>query len=92
MLSASTLQDETLDLGLKSRIRQAMLQIAVTLTVLAWVPGSTVKAMVLLTLWAMLLAPLRRVETWMVAGVCLFFTGMNASALKQGIFLSLIHI
>lgn len=78
--------DLVLHQGLMPRVRQAMLQIAVTLTVLAWVPGSATKAVVLLAFWALLFAPLRRAETWMVVGVCLFFTGMNASALKQGIF------
>lgn len=86
MLSASTLPDHLVNRSLMPRARQAMLQVAVTLTVLAWVPGSATKATVLLALWAMLFAPLRRVEMWMVVGVCLFFTGMNASALKQGIF------
>lgn len=69
-----------------TRLRQAALQVAVTLVVLAWVPGTTVKALVLLVLWALLFLPLRTAEILMVAGVCLFFTGMNASALKQGIF------
>ena len=68
------------------RVRQALLQVAVTLTVLAWAPGSVAKAAVLLGLWALLFLPLRRAEILMVSGVCLFFTGMNASALKQGIF------
>ncbi|RYE92763.1 MAG: hypothetical protein EOO78_28270 [Oxalobacteraceae bacterium] len=37
-------------------------------------------------MWALLFLPLRRAEVFMVIGVCLFFFGMNASALKQGIF------
>ena len=68
------------------RGRQALLQVAVTLVVLAWVPGTATKALLLLVLWALLFLPLRRAEWFMVMGVCLFFTGMNASALKQGIF------
>ena len=70
----------------RTRIRQAALQVAMTLVVLAWVPGTAAKALILLGLWGLLFLPLRRSELAMVAGVCLFFTGMNASALKQGIF------
>lgn len=68
------------------RARQAALQIGVTLVVLAWVPGTVTKAVVLLSLWALLFLPLRLAEVAMFFGVCLFFTGMNASALQQGIF------
>jgi hypothetical protein len=68
------------------RVRRALLQVGVTLVVLAWVPGSAAKTLVLLGLWALLFWPLSRVEWLMAGGVCLFFTGMNASALKQGIF------
>lgn len=68
------------------RVRRALLQVGVTLVVLAWVPGSVAKALVLIGLWALLFWPLRRAEWLMMGGVCLFFTGMNASALKQGIF------
>lgn len=71
---------------LDGRVRQALLQVAVTLVTLAWVPGSVAKMLVLLGLWALLFWPLRRAEWLMALGVCLFFTGMNASALKQGIF------
>jgi hypothetical protein len=70
----------------RADLRQALLQVAVTLVVLAWVPGSVAKALTLLGLWALLFWPLRRAEWLMVVVVCLFFTGMNASALKQGIF------
>lgn len=66
--------------------RQAVLQVAVTLVVLAWVPGTVTKTVVLLGLWALLFLPLRRAEVFMAVGVCVFFFGMNASALKQGIF------
>jgi hypothetical protein len=62
------------------------LQVAVTLVVLAFVPGTVNKALILLGLWALLFWPLRLSELAMVAGICLFFTGMNASALQQGIF------
>ena len=68
------------------RVRRALLEAGVTLVVLAFVPGSVAKMLVLLGLWALLFWPLRRVEWLMAGGVCLFFTGMNASALKQGIF------
>ena len=40
------------------RARQAALQIGVTLVVLAWVPGTVTKAVVLLSLWALLFLPL----------------------------------
>lgn len=69
-----------------ARIRPAILQVAVTLVVLAWVPGTWLKAVLLLVFWMLLFAPLRRAELWMYIGVCIFFTGMNASALQQGIF------
>lgn len=69
-----------------SRVRLAALQVAVTLLVLAWVPGTAIKALVLLSLWALMFLPLRKAEVGMAVGVCLFFFGMNASALKQGIF------
>jgi hypothetical protein len=72
--------------GSEQRIRQGLLQVAVTVVVLAWVPGSLTKALVLLPLWALLFLPMRRAEVFMVIGVCVFFFGMNASALNQGIF------
>jgi hypothetical protein len=75
-----------MELDTAERIRAAVLQVAVTLVVLAWVPGTALKAMLLLGFWALLFAPLARAEIWMCLGVCLFFTGMNASALQQGIF------
>ena len=68
------------------RLRQGLLQVAVTLVVLAWVPGTVLKTVVLLGLWSLLFLPLRRAEVLMAIGVCVFFFGMNASALKQGIF------
>lgn len=68
------------------KVRLAVLQLAVTLVVLAWVPGSAVKAAVLLAFWALLFCPLSRAEALLVLGVSIFFTGMNASALDQGIF------
>jgi hypothetical protein len=67
-------------------MRQGLLQVAVTLMVLAWAPGGVFKPLIFLGLWFLLFSPLRRAELFMVLGVCLFFTGMNASALKQGIF------
>lgn len=73
-------------LGFAVRFRQSILQVTVTLVVLAWVPGTACKALLLLGMWGLLFFPLRRSEMAMVVGVCIFFTGMNASALKQGIF------
>lgn len=67
-------------------VRVALLQVAVTLVVLAWVPGGFAKTLLLLGLWGLLFWPMRRAEWLMVAVVCVFFTGMNASALEQGIF------
>lgn len=72
--------------GVADRLRLALLQVATTLVVLAWVPGSVLKASVLLMLWALFFLPLVRAEVVMALGVCIFFFGMNASALKQGIF------
>jgi len=69
-----------------TRARQGVLQVAITLVVLAFVPGTVNKALILLGLWALLFWPLRLSELVMVAGICVFFTGMNASALQQGIF------
>ncbi|MFG6466405.1 hypothetical protein [Roseateles sp. BYS87W] len=58
-----------------------------TLLVLAYVPGNLTKAIVFLLLWTLLFWPLQRKELLTAAAICLFFTGMNASALHQGIFL-----
>jgi hypothetical protein len=68
------------------RFRQALIQAGMTLIVLAFVPGTVAKALCLLTFWALLFWPLRLSELLTAAGICVFFTGMNASALQQGIF------
>lgn len=68
------------------RVRDALLQVLWTLVVLAYVPGNALKAAVLTLGWALLFWPIARQELLVAFGVCLFFTSMNASALKQGIF------
>ncbi len=61
-------------------------QIPVALLILALVPGNWAKLAALLLLWALSFRRLSRPEIWLYLGVCLFFTAMNAAALRQGIF------
>jgi uncharacterized membrane protein YoaT (DUF817 family) len=63
-----------------------LLQIPVTLAIIAWLPGNAAKLAALLLLWRLTFLRLSRAELVFYAGVCLFFTGMNVLSLRQGIF------
>jgi uncharacterized membrane protein YoaT (DUF817 family) len=71
--------------GLVSRLR-LLLQIPATLAILAWLPGNASKLLALLVLWLLTFGPIRQRERVLYATACLFFTGMNALSLRQGIF------
>ena len=63
-----------------------LLQIPAALAIIAFVPTNIGKLASLLLLWALTFKQLTRPETIFYTVVCLFFTGMNAASLKQGIF------
>lgn len=63
-----------------------LLQVPVTLAILAWVPGNLGKLASLLLLWAVTFRRLSQHEVVFFLTVCLFFTVMNAASLSQGIF------
>ncbi len=62
------------------------LQVPATLAVVAWVPGNVAKLVLLVALWALTFGRVRRSEAALFLGACVLFTGMNAMALRQGIF------
>ena len=63
-----------------------LLQVPAVLAILAWVPGNVGKLLALLVVWAITFRRLSLAETVFFGLVCVFFTAMNAGALKQGIF------
>ena len=63
-----------------------LVQIPAAMAILAFVPGNLAKLGALLLLWALTFGRLSKVEAWFYAIVCVFFTGMNAASLQQGIF------
>jgi hypothetical protein len=63
-----------------------LLQLAGTLSILAWLPGNASKACALLALWLLTFLPVSRRELSFYCIACVFFTVMNALSLKQGIF------
>ena len=62
------------------------LQIPGTLLILGFVPGNGLKLLALSVLWALTFGRLNRAEAALALSACLFFTGMNAAALRQGSF------
>jgi hypothetical protein len=70
---------------MSSRTR-LLLQIPLSLAILAWLPGNAAKLAALLLLWSLSFQRLNLREGIFYIGVCLFFTGMNALSLRQGIF------
>ncbi len=70
---------------LQNRLR-LLLQIPAALAILAWVPGNTAKLAALLLVWLAGFRHIQRREAVFYALVCVFFTGMNAMSLRQGIF------
>jgi hypothetical protein len=69
-----------------SETSRYLLQLLGTLLVLAFVPSNLGKLAVFLLLWGYTFGRLSRPEWGFVALACLFFTGMNAASLHQGIF------
>lgn len=65
---------------------RVLLQIPLALAILAWLPGNTNKLIALLVLWLLTFGYLSKSERIFYGAVCLFFTGMNAMSLRQGIF------
>ncbi len=63
-----------------------LLQIPISLTIIAFVPTNLGKLAALLVLWAATFRKLSKPELIFYVGVCVFFTLMNAASLKQGIF------
>lgn len=63
-----------------------LLQVPACLAILALIPGNVFKLAALLVLWLFTFRRLNRPESVFVLAVCLFFTGMNAASLSQGIF------
>lgn len=69
-----------------NRIARYVFGLAGTLGILAFVPTNIAKLLALMILWTATFWPLSRTELAFAGVVCVFFTGMNAAALKQGIF------
>lgn len=63
-----------------------VIQLPLTCVILAFVQGNILKLLMLLLLWGLTFGKLNKPEVIFVASVCLFFTGMNAASLNQGIF------
>lgn len=63
-----------------------VLQLLGTFLVLIAIPSTLMQALLLLVWWAVTFGPLDRREAVFFVLACAFFTGMNALALRQGIF------
>jgi len=63
-----------------------LVQLMLTLAILSFVPGNAVKLLLLLTTWALTFGRLSRAELILFLAACVFFTAMNATSLRQGIF------
>lgn len=63
-----------------------LLQIPATLGILAWIPGNPGKLLALVLVWVVTFRRWSLQEAIFFLAVCLFFTGMNAASLSQGIF------
>jgi hypothetical protein len=63
-----------------------LVQIPITLAIIAWVPTNEAKLISLLILWALTFRKVSRTEAYFFFAACVFFTAMNAMSLKQGIF------
>lgn len=63
-----------------------LLQVPLVMAILAFVPTNLGKLAALLVLWALTFGRLTKVEAVFFVVVCVFFTGMNAASLAQGIF------
>lgn len=63
-----------------------LIQVPLVMAILAFVPTNLGKLAALLAMWALTFGRLTKVELVFFAVVCVFFTGMNAASLAQGIF------
>lgn len=63
-----------------------LFQIPLALVIIAFLPTNLGKLAALFLLWTLTFGKLTRAEAIFFAAVCVFFTGMNAASLKQGIF------
>ena len=63
-----------------------LLQIPFALAIVAFVPTNEGKVAAFVVLWVVTFQKLSKAEASFYAFVCVFFTGMNAASLKQGIF------
>ena len=63
-----------------------LLQVPLVMAILAFVPSNPGKLVALLVLWTLSFGRLTKVEAVFFVVVNLFFTGMNAASLAQGIF------
>lgn len=63
-----------------------LLQVPLTLAILALVPTNLGKLAAFLLVWVLTFGRLTKVEAIFFVVVCVFFTGMNAASLEQGIF------
>lgn len=61
-------------------------QLALTLMVLAWLPGNGIKLAAFVAIWSLSFGRLDKAEWWLFAAGCTLFTFMNAMALENGIF------
>ena len=63
-----------------------LLQVPLSLAILAWVPGNAWKLAALVLLWGLTFGRISKAEWRLLLGICIFFSAMNAAALHQGIF------
>lgn len=63
-----------------------LLQLPASLAILAFIPSNLGKLVAFLVLWAVTFRKLSKPEAIFYVLICIFFTGMNAASLKQGIF------
>jgi len=63
-----------------------LLQLPVTLAILAWVPGNVTKLAALLFTWSLSFGRLARVEIVVFVAISILFAAMNLGALAQGVF------
>ncbi|WP_313030956.1 hypothetical protein [Massilia alkalitolerans] len=67
-------------------LSRLLLQVPLTLVILALVPTNLGKLAAFLLVWVLSFGRLTKVEAIFFVVVCVFFTGMNAASLEQGIF------
>ncbi len=75
-----------LTLAYHSRRPLLVIQLLVTIAILAWVPTNPLKLAAMLLVWRFGFGPIARAELLAMAAVNLLFILMNSAALKRGIF------